>query len=331
MSHAVAVLLLLAVAVEVVLLAMLAARSASRDLLMLSGSCTFLLIAAATLTAWRITHCKVLAPACVLDTAIGMVTAELTVEKAALEVANEELKRLSEAKSDFVAAVSHELRTPLTAITEGIGLIADGSLGPTNENQASLLGLAHRNCVRLGGLIDELIDLSRIESGRMDMRLERVDIARAASDAADASRRSAEQRGLKLEVSAPAVPVFVRADARMVRSILSNLAGNALKFTDQGSISVRVAANAGFAQVDFNDTGVGIPHSEQPGVFEKFHQVVSPNRGRPAGVGLGLALTKCMVEMSGGRIWFESQERVGSTFHFTLPLDGTDGRSGDAP
>jgi len=129
-----------------------------------------------------------------------------------------------------------------------------------------------------------------------------------------------------LDSTVPDAPVHVYADDRMVHRILANLVNNALKFTDQGSISIAVTTNAGFAQVSVKDTGIGIPQSEQARMFEKFRQIQHYDRGRPAGTGLGLALTRHMVEMSHGRIWFESQEGTGTAFHFTLPLHTADGR-----
>ena len=258
--------------------------------------------------------------------AVARVTVELATEKAALATANEEMRRLSEAKSNFISMVSHELRTPLTAISEGINLIADGSLGPTNDQQTQFLKLAHRNCNRLGELINDLLDLSTIEAGGMDSRPARLDLGHVVSEIADTFRVLARGKGLTLDSTVPDAPVHVYADDRMVHRILANLVNNALKFTDQGSISIAVTTNAGFAQVSVKDTGIGIPQSEQARMFEKFRQIQHYDRGRPAGTGLGLALTRHMVEMSHGRIWFESQEGTGTAFHFTLPLHTADGR-----
>lgn len=261
--------------------------------------------------------------------AVARVTVALTADKATLTAANVELKRLSKAKSDFVSAVSHELRTPLTAISEGINLVADGSLGTVNERQVKFLLLAYRNCVRLGSLINDLLDLAKIESGRMVVNLARVELNRVVTETKDTFRASARERGLALEATMPAAPVYVRADERMVRGILTNLLNNALKFTTRGGILVTLTANTDFAQVSVKDSGIGIPLLEQDGLFQKFHQVHHPDRGRPAGTGLGLALTKHMVEMNHGRVWFESQEGTGTTFHFTLPLDDAANQGSD--
>jgi len=246
--------------------------------------------------------------------------AQLAVQTEELEQTNAELVKLTEAKDDFVSMVSHELRTPLTAISEGINLIADGSLGPTNDQQTRFLKLAHRNCNRLGELINDLLDLSKIEAGRMDFRPARLDLGHVVNEIADTFRILAREKGLALESAVPDAPVHVYADDRLVRRILTNLVNNALKFTDRGSITIAAAANGENAHVSVQDTGIGIPLAEQARVFEKFHQVHHQDRGRPTGTGLGLALTRQMVTMNNGRIWFESREGTGTTFRFTLPL-----------
>jgi signal transduction histidine kinase len=264
--------------------------------------------------------------------AVARVTAELAADKVALATANEELKRLSEAKSNFVSVVSHELRTPLTAISEGINLIADGSLGPTNDRQARFLVLVHRNCNRLGELIDDLLDLSNIEAGRMDYRPARLDLGPVVKEVAETFRVLAREKGLALDAMVPDVPVHVYADGRLVRRILTNLVSNALKFTDRGTITITAAANGENVRVSVQDTGIGIPLVEQARVFEKFHQVDHQDRGRPTGTGIGLSLTRQMVAMNHGRIWFESREGTGTTFCFTLPLHtgNEEGKPGNA-
>jgi PAS domain S-box-containing protein len=246
---------------------------------------------------------------------------QLAAQAGQLEKANVELTRLSAAKDDFVSMVSHELRTPLTAISEGINLISDGSLGPTNERQSKFLALAGRNCARLAELINDLLDLSKIEAGRMDFRPARLDLALLTSEVADTFRVLARDKGLALQVCLPDSPLHVHADERLVRRILVNLVNNALKFTDRGSISLTATVSDSSAVVSVKDTGIGIPETEHGRMFEKFHQVHHHDRGRPAGTGLGLALTRQMVEMNHGRIWFESREGAGTAFHFTVPLN----------
>jgi PAS domain S-box-containing protein len=244
----------------------------------------------------------------------------LTAQAVELERTNAELVRLATAKDDFVSMVSHELRTPLTAISEGINLVADGSLGPLKPQQTQFLSLAHRNCIRLTELINDLLDLSKIEAGRMEVRRTRMDVVRAANEVSDTFAALARDKGLELSTSGADAPVYVHADERLVRRILTNLVNNALKFTDHGSVRITVESQSSEAAVSIRDTGIGIPQSEQSRMFEKFHQVARQDRGRPPGTGLGLAITRQMVEMNRGRIWFESRENAGTSFTFTLPL-----------
>jgi len=256
-----------------------------------------------------------------LNRELTMQGEQLTAQAEELEKTNVELIRLAAAKDDFVSMVSHELRTPLTAISEGINLVADGSLGPANEQQGRFLNLARKNCARLTDLINDILDLSKMEAGRMDVHAARFDITRALAETRDTFAASARERLLSIEAAGLDQPMLVYADERMVRRVLTNLVGNALKFTDQGSIRLAAEHKVDHVLVSVADSGIGIPASEHPKMFERFHQVQQRDRGRPAGTGLGLALTKQMVEMNAGRIWFESEENKGTRFFFTLPLD----------
>jgi PAS domain S-box-containing protein len=245
----------------------------------------------------------------------------LIAQTVELEKANTELVRLAAARDDLVSMVSHELRTPLTAISEGVNLIADTSLGPVNEQQRRFLSLVVHNCGRLTEMVNDLLDLSKIEAGRMDVYPARLDLAQAVAEIEQVFSASARERNLALTAAGIDQPCFVYADERMVRRALNNLVSNAIKFTERGGITVRLDARTDHVLVSVADSGIGIPASAHARIFEKFHEVRHADRGRPAGTGLGLALTREIVAMNGGRIWFESQENVGTTFHFSLPLD----------
>jgi PAS domain S-box-containing protein len=251
---------------------------------------------------------------------------QLGAQASELERTNTELIRLSAAKDDFVSLVSHELRTPLTAISEGINLVADGSLGALNSSQNRFLGVAYRNCIRLGELINDLLDLSKIEAGRMDVRAERFDAAHLLRDISETFAPLAHDKGLALDVETEPGGLAVFADERLARRALTNLVNNAVKFTDAGSIRLAADRSNGTVRISICDSGIGIPEAEQPRIFERFHQVQQRDRNRPAGTGLGLALTRQMIEMNRGRIWFESREGTGTTFMFTLPVDSTASR-----
>jgi PAS domain S-box-containing protein len=265
-----------------------------------------------------------------LNTELSLRQQELEQHAHRLKQANVELLRLSNAKGEFVATVSHELRTPLTAITEGINLCADGSLGAINPEQETFLKLAYRNSRRLADLINDLLDLSKIEAGKFDLVPRVLEPARVVNDVVNFCQNLAKEKGLKLEAElAPDVSPVI-ADEQALQRILTNLIGNALKFTPAGgSVTIRCRnqepgtknQEPGAAEVAFSveDTGIGIPKDEQHRIFGKFEQVANTDGMRPQGTGLGLALTKQLVEMNQGRIWFESEEGKGTRFFFTLP------------
>ena len=262
-----------------------------------------------------------------LNTELSLRQRELQTQTRQLQLANVELLRLSNAKGEFVATVSHELRTPLTAITEGINLVSDGSLGELNPDQQAFLKLAHRNSRRLADLINDLLDISKIEAGKTELTPRVVDPARFVQDVVATYANLAREKGLTLVADAPAETPAAVADEQALQRILVNLVGNALKFTPAGgTITVRcrhetVEPTACPAEVTFSveDTGIGIPAGQQHRIFGKFEQIAQVDGMRPQGTGLGLALTRQLVEMNQGRIWFESDEGKGSRFHFVLP------------
>jgi PAS domain S-box-containing protein len=251
---------------------------------------------------------------------------ELKTSARRLELTNLELVKLSNAKSDFVATVSHELRTPLTAIAEGIGLVEDGSLGELNPDQRTFLTLARQNTRRLTDLINDILDLSKIEAGKFELVRRRLDIRRVIRDEVSSYRVVAQERRLTLDEDlSPDLPA-VLADEPSVHRILANLIGNALKFTPaDGHIAVQARVQSNGTKppavtVAVADTGVGIPRDQQGRLFGKFEQIVREGENRPRGTGLGLALTRQLVELNQGRIWVDSEDGKGSRFSFTLPV-----------
>ena len=229
-------------------------------------------------------------------------------------------------KSEFVATVSHELRTPMTSIRGYVDVLLMGAAGAMNENQAHFLKIVKGNTERLNILVNDLLDISRLESGRVTLSPQALDMREVAEDViADVLRRSQEEnKPAALSLDAPKKLPLVFGDAERVRQILSNLVDNAYNYTpENGTITVQIKPlNGGHeVQVDVKDNGVGIALGDQPRVFERFYRGEHPLVLATPGTGLGLSIVKQLVEMHKGRIWVQSAGVAGegSTFSFTLP------------
>jgi signal transduction histidine kinase len=241
-----------------------------------------------------------------------------------LESANQELKRVDEMKSEFVSVASHELRTPLATIRNVIQMVLKGKAGEINETQENLLAMAEQNINRLTNILDNLLDLSKIEAGKMGMKFEEFDLGVSIDFVLSSLKSQADGKSIHLEVEVAKDLPFVYGDCEKVEQILTNLIGNAIKFTPKEG-TVRVSARLSdrvrnAVDTSVHDTGIGIPEDQLEKVFEKFHQVESPLLHSASGTGLGLAITKGLVEAHQGRIWVESELGKGSSFTFTLPL-----------
>ncbi|MGE5654149.1 MAG: ATP-binding protein [Bacillota bacterium] len=229
-------------------------------------------------------------------------------------------KEVDQLKSDFVSTVSHEFRTPLTSITMSVGLLLEETVGRLNDQQKEMLRLADEDCQRLTKMVGDLLDLSKIESGRLQMELSSVSIDRLFEAARKALSMHAEEKGVALNVRPCSEPTLVRADANKVTWVLTNLIVNALRYTAAGGVvELSAAVRDRRAYVSVRDTGIGIPKAYQEKIFEKFVQVKGDNI-TSGGAGLGLAIAKEIIRAHGGRIWVESELGQGSTFTFTLPL-----------
>ena len=241
------------------------------------------------------------------------------------------LKELDRMKSDFVSNVSHELRTPLTAIKGSVDNMLDGITGNLNEKQSRYLVRIKSNADRLGRLINDILDLSRIEAGRIDLRPAYLPMASLAKEVAEVLRTVAAEKLISLEVAAAEENTRVWADRDKVTQVLMNLIGNALKFTPSyGKVTVGIkSADPEWVQISIADTGPGIASEDANKIFDKFYQAAQPNKQKTRGTGLGLTISKALVEMHGGSIWVESGPGNGSNFCFTLParqplqLEGT--------
>ncbi len=224
-------------------------------------------------------------------------------------------------KSEFVATASHELRTPLTSIRGYVDMLRLGTFGALNEAQADFLAIIKNNVGRLVALVDELLDMSRAESGQTRLRREAVDMAEMVRTVGTELHGQFNERAICLNLDLQEKLPTVYADRQRVQQILVNLVGNACKYTPQGGqVDVSLCNGNAEVRVDIRDTGVGITRSAQPYIFTPFYRADNPLRDEVGGTGLGLSITRKLVELHGGRIWFESIEGQGSTFSFTLPL-----------
>ncbi|KOX14358.1 SpoIIE family protein phosphatase [Micromonospora profundi] len=229
-----------------------------------------------------------------------------------------ELAALDRAKTNFFANVSHEFRTPLTLVLGPLeDMLADPSMPATYTDRLTVM---HRNALRLLKLVNTVLDFSRLESGRLAARYQPTDLAGYTARLASTFRSATDRAGLRLVVDCPplSAPVFVDRD--MWEKIVLNLVSNALKFTFDGEIRVRVRADGGAARLDVTDTGVGIVPTELPHVFERFHRVPGVRARTHEGTGIGLALVRELVEMHGGTVGVTSEVDEGSTFTVTIPF-----------
>ncbi|WP_436392334.1 SpoIIE family protein phosphatase [Amycolatopsis sp. MEPSY49] len=231
----------------------------------------------------------------------------------------EELAALDAAKTTFFANISHEFRTPLTLI---LGPVAEleKSLEDADERVREEVAVIHRNALRLGRLVNNLLDFSRIEAGRMQARFEPVDLSAFTAELASVFRAAVERAGLRFEVGCPPLGTPVHVDRGMWEKVVLNLLSNAVKYTFDGEIRVRTALDGEHAEVTVSDTGIGIDAAELPRLFERFHRIPSARARSNEGSGIGLALVRELVGMHGGTVAAESAPGAGTTFRIRLPL-----------
>jgi len=237
-----------------------------------------------------------------------------------IEEKSRQLEIASQHKSEFLANMSHELRTPLNAIIGFSEVLSERMFGEINEKQAEYIGDIFESGRHLLSLINDILDLSKIEAGRMELEPTEFELPSAIDNAMTLVKERAHRRRIALVRTVDERLGMIRADERKVKQVLLNLLSNALKFTPEGGqIDVRAELRDGTAQVSVKDTGVGIAPEHQETVFEEFRQVGTAAKN-VEGTGLGLAISRKFIELHGGRIWVESQVGAGSTFTFTLPV-----------
>jgi GAF domain-containing protein len=237
-----------------------------------------------------------------------------------IELKSRQLAEASQHKSQFLANMSHELRTPLNAILGYTELMHDGLYGDLPAKTRDVLERVQKNGKHLLGLINDVLDLSKIEAGQLALSLDEYSMKEVVQTIVAATESLASAKGLPLKVTLSDGMPLGRGDERRIAQVLLNLVGNAIKFTDQGEVRIAAKASDGMFSIAVEDTGPGIPEGEQARIFHEFHQVDSSNTKKKGGTGLGLAIAKRIIEMHGGRIWVESEVGKGSTFRFELPV-----------
>jgi signal transduction histidine kinase len=237
-----------------------------------------------------------------------------------IEDKSRQLEEASQHKSQFLANMSHELRTPLNAILGYTELMADGAYGEPSEKMLGILKRLEANGKHLLGLINDVLDLSKIEAGQLVLELSDYSVQDIAQTVRSTLEPLAADKKLAFKVEvAPQLPPG-RGDGRRLTQVLINLVGNAIKFTDAGEVAIKAEANNGSFRVSVRDTGPGISAADQAKLFQEFQQADNAITRKKGGTGLGLAISKRIIEMHGGRIWVDSQLGQGSTFAFTLPV-----------
>lgn len=244
-----------------------------------------------------------------------------------------ERRRIEQLKDEFVSTVSHELRTPLTSIAGSLGLLAGGAAGPLPEKAARLIQIAQANSQRLVRLINDILDIEKIESGKLRLEMAPLDLREIAARAVEGVRGYAEELGVVLTL-AEGEPAPVRGDADRLIQVVTNLLSNASKFSPRGGeVRITVDPETRLARLSVIDRGPGIPDSFRSRIFSKFAQADGSDTRAKGGTGLGLAIAREIAERHGGRLWFESSEGRGATFYLDLPLasENANGLEGEGP
>ena len=228
------------------------------------------------------------------------------------------LREIDRLKSEFIATASHELRTPLTSVQMGVHLLLEGAVGELNDQQTEVLSACREDCERLDKLMRDLLDLSRIEAGETQPALKPIRTREFIVNATEDLRPQVESKGLSFNVVIPVGLPDVMIDPTQIERVLANLVVNAIRYTKQGEIQIGAEPRGNYIAVSVSDSGTGIPPEYLPHIFDKFVQVPGAATG---GAGLGLAISRLLIEAHGGQIGAQSQLGHGSTFTFTLPVE----------
>lgn len=251
---------------------------------------------------------------------LGKLQRDLFEKNIVCEQANVDLRKLDTLKSDFISTVSHELRTPLSITKEGLNLVLEGTTGSLSSQQKELLEVARNNIERLGRIISDILDISKIEAGKLPLHKSVVDMGMILRDLFSFYKNTVEQKGIEFNIEAPASGVYAYADEERITQVITNLISNAIKFTNEGGrITLRLKHEERELVCSIEDAGIGIAESDLNRIFEKFQQLTKVYGPGEKGTGLGLSIAKKIIEMHKGRIWAKSRLGEGSEFYFSLP------------
>ena len=242
-----------------------------------------------------------------------------TEQTARLGAVNAELQRANQVKAEFLANMSHELRTPLNSILGFSQLLLEGDGGVLSQDQRQDVDIIAQNGQHLLALINDLLDISKLEAGKAQLHRGEVDVEPLISECVESVRSLTKPKKLELTASVSPEVGRVFADGPKLKQVLLNLLGNAIKFTESGSVRVTAERQGAELLISVRDTGIGVPPDDAERIFESFQQGQSGISGKYQGTGLGLAISRRLVEMHGGRIWVKSTPGQGSTFTFTIP------------
>jgi PAS domain S-box-containing protein len=232
-----------------------------------------------------------------------------------------ERKKIEILKNEFVSVVSHELRTPLTSIRGSLGLLISGTMGAFPEKAKKMLDIANHNCDRLLRLINDILDIEKIEAGKIELKYRVIDLNEIVEEAIDSHKMYSDMYQVSMALVSTVPDIKVNVDPGRLMQVLANLISNAAKFsTKDGEIKISISEKNGIARVSVRDSGKGIPKEFQNRIFQKFSQADTTDSRAKGGTGLGLSISKMIAEKLGGKLGFTSQENVGSTFYFDLPV-----------
>jgi len=232
----------------------------------------------------------------------------------------QELTAANHAKDEFLSIVSHELRTPLTSLTGFLCVLLEEEAGPVNEQQRKFLKITKQSADRLNVMISDLLDISRIEAGRLNLQMGTMELAEILQKSVEGLRKNADVKNVRLVFQPCPAPPPVWGDPSRLQQVIDNLISNAIKFTPpEGQITVGVEEKGDCIQVSVSDTGIGLSADEQKRVFDMFYQADASARRSKGGAGLGLAIAKGIITMHGGQIWVASEKDKGATFSFMIP------------